>query len=220
MSERIRVLVADDHAVVREGVRIVLSAEHGFEVVGEAASRSDVVTMARERQPDVVVLDISMPDGTGLSAIEDIHTAAPESRVLILSIHDHEQYVLESVRAGAQGYLRKDSSPAELREAVRAVHGGDSFFSPAVAGRLAAGLRQEASKQERSERLATLSAREREVLVGIAAGKTNKEIAAALEISPRTVESHRESLMRKLEIRSVAGLTRLAVEENISSPVD
>ena len=217
MSANIRVLVADDHAVVREGVRIVLSAEHGFEVVGEAGSRADVIALAREHRPDVVVLDISMPDGTGLSAIGDIHAAAPGSRVLILSIHDHEQYVLESVRAGAQGYLRKDSSPAELRDAVRAVNRGESFFSTAVAGRLAAGLRQEATKHERAGRLSTLSARERAVLVGVAAGKTNKEIAADLDISPRTVESHRESLMRKLEIRSIAGLTRLAVEERIVS---
>jgi two-component system response regulator NreC len=173
--------------------------------------------MAREQQPDVIVLDISMPDGTGLSAIGDLRVVAPESRVLILSIHDHEQYVLESVRAGAQGYLRKDSSPAELRDAVRAVYRGESFFSPAVAGRLAAGLRQEASKQERTDKLAALSAREREVLVGVAAGKTNKEIAADLQISPRTVESHRESLMRKLEVRSIAGLTRLAVEHGLGN---
>lgn len=217
MSAVIRVLVADDHAVVREGVRHVLSGEAGFEVVGEAASRAEVLELARSRQPDVVVLDISMPDGTGLSAIGALHAAAPAARVLILSIHDHEQYVLESVRAGAQGYLRKDSTPAELRDAVRAVHRGDSFFSTAVAGRLAAGLREEASREERTSKLDLLSAREREVLIGVASGQTNKEIAAALDISPRTVESHRESLMRKLEIRSVAGLTRLAMEAGLVS---
>ena len=215
MSVTIRVLVADDHAVVREGVRHVLTSEAGFEVVAEAGSRADVIELARTHQPDVVVLDISMPDGTGLSAIGELRAAAPNVRVLILSIHDHEQYVLESVRAGAQGYLRKDSSPAELRDAVRAVYRGESFFSTAVAGRLASGLRQEASRQERADRLAVLSAREREVLIGVASGQTNKEIAAALDISPRTVESHRESLMRKLDIRSVAGLTKLAVEEGL-----
>ena len=215
MSATIRVLVADDHAVVREGVRHVLTSESGFEVVAEAGNRADVIALARTHQPDVVVLDISMPDGTGLSAIGELRAAAPNVRVLILSIHDHEQYVLESVRAGAQGYLRKDSSPAELRDAVRAVHRGESFFSTAMAGRLAAGLRQEASRQERADRFAMLSAREREVLIGVASGQTNKEIAAALDISPRTVESHRESLMRKLDIRSVAGLTKMAVEEGL-----
>lgn len=217
MTPPIRVLIADDHAVVREGVRHVLTAERGFEIVGEAGGRAEVIEMARAQTPDVIVLDISMPDGTGLSAIADLHAAAPGARILILSIHDHEQYVLESVRAGAQGYLRKDSSPGELRDAVRAVYRGESYLSAPVASRLAEGLRQEASRQERAARLASLSAREREVLVGVASGQTNKEIAAALDISPRTVESHRESLMRKLEIRSIAGLTRLAIEEGMVS---
>ena len=131
-APRIRVLVADDHAVVREGIRNVLAASRGFDVVGEAASGSEAVKLAGECEPDVVVLDVSMPDGTGLEVIGDVRGAAPRARVLILSVHDEAEYVLQAVRAGAHGYLRKDSSPNELRDAVRAVDRGESFFSTAM----------------------------------------------------------------------------------------
>jgi DNA-binding NarL/FixJ family response regulator len=214
-ADAIRVLVVDDHAVVREGIRHVLSAQQGFDVIGEAANGVEAVTRAEELRPDVVLLDISMPGGTGLEATPVLLQRLPGVRVLILSVHDHEEYVLQSVRSGAHGYLRKDSSPAELREAVRAVHQGEAFFSAPVARQLSAALRADAERQQRTSRLDALTARERDVLVGVAGGSTNKEIAAHLGISPRTVESHRESLMKKLGIRTVAGLTRLAVEEGL-----
>lgn len=215
---RIRVLVADDHAVVREGIRHVLSAAQGFDVVGEAASGTDAVKMAKECEPDVVLLDVSMPGGTGLEVIGDVRRAAPQARVLILSVHDEAEYVLQAVRAGAHGYLRKDSSPNDLRDAVRTVDRGDTYFSPAMAVRLSDAVRGESNRLSRASKLAMLTGRERDVLTGIANGETNKEIAARYGISPRTVETHRESLMRKLEIRSVAGLTRLAVEEGLVAP--
>jgi DNA-binding NarL/FixJ family response regulator len=215
---RIRVLVADDHAVVREGIRHVLSEAHGFDVVGEAASAADAVRLAGEYESDVVLLDVSMPGGTGLEVIGDVRRVAPQARVLILSVHDEAEYVLQAVRAGAHGYLRKDSSPNDLREAVRAVDRGDTYFTPAMAVRLTDAVRGESSRLSRASKLATLTGRERDVLTGIANGETNKEIAARYGISPRTVETHRESLMRKLEIRSVAGLTRLAVEEGLVAP--
>lgn len=214
----IRILVADDHAVVREGIRHVLAAQHGFDIAGEAASGADAVRLAAECRPDVVVLDVSMPEGTGLEVIGDVRRAAPQARVLILSVHDEAEYVLQAVRAGAHGYLRKDSSPAELRDAVRAVDRGETVFSPAMAGRLTDALRVESGRLARESKLAQLTSRERDVLSGIANGETNKEIAARYGISPRTVETHRESLMRKLEIHSVAGLTRLAVEEGLVTP--
>jgi DNA-binding NarL/FixJ family response regulator len=215
---RIRVLVADDHAVVREGIRHVLSTAHGFDVVGEAASAAEAVTLAGECEPDVVLLDVSMPGGTGLEVIGDVRRAAAQARVLILSVHDEAEYVLQAVRAGAHGYLRKDSSPNDLRDAVRAVDRGDTYFSPAMAVRLSDAVRGESNRLSRASKLALLTGRERDVLTGIANGETNKEIAARYGISPRTVETHRESLMRKLEIRSVAGLTRLAVEEGLVAP--
>ena len=214
----IRVLVADDHAVVREGIRHVLSATHGFDVVAEAASGAEAVKLTAESDPNVVLLDVSMPGGTGLEVIAEVQRASPQARVLILSVHDEAEYVLQAVRAGAHGYLRKDSSPNELRDAVRAVDRGESFFSPAMAGRLTDALRGESDRMSRVSKLALLTGREREVLEGIANGETNKEIAARYGISPRTIETHRESLMRKLEIHNVAGLTRFAVEEGLVAP--
>ena len=214
----IRVLVADDHAVVREGIRHVLSATHGFDVVAEASSGAEAVKLTAESEPNVVLLDVSMPGGTGLEVIAEVQRASPQARVLILSVHDEAEYVLQAVRAGAHGYLRKDSSPNELRDAVRAVDRGESFFSPAMAGRLTDALRVESDRMSRVSKLALLTGREREVLEGIANGETNKEIAARYGISPRTIETHRESLMRKLEIHNVAGLTRFAVEEGLVAP--
>ena len=208
-------LVADDHALVREGIRNVLAATHGFDIAGEAGGGAEAVKLASECAPDVILLDVSMPDGGGLEVIGDIRRVAPDARVLILSVHDEAEYVLQGVRAGAHGYLRKDSSPAELRDAVRAVDRGESVFSPAMATRLSDALRVESDRTARASKLALLTARERDVLEGIASGETNKEIAGRFGISPRTVEAHRESLMKKLEIRSVAGLTRLAVEEGL-----
>jgi len=212
---RIRVLVADDHALVREGIRHVLASAHGFDIAGEAGGGAEAVKLAGECAPDVILLDVSMPDGGGLEVIGDIRRVAPDARVIILSVHDEAEYVLQGVRAGAHGYLRKDSSPAELRDAVRAVDRGESVFSPAMATRLSDALRVESDRNARASKLSLLTARERDVLEGIVSGETNKEIAGRFGISPRTVEAHRESLMRKLEIRSVAGLTRLAVEEGL-----
>jgi two-component system, NarL family, nitrate/nitrite response regulator NarL len=208
----IRVLVADDHGVVREGIRHVLEGEPGFEVVAEAANGADVMALAESLRPDVVVLDISMPGESGLKLAARIHERLPEIRVLMLSMHDHPEYVLESVRAGAHGYLLKESAATELRRAIRAVDEGDAFYSPPVARRLSDAVRGELARERRTSDLGSLTPREREVLQGIARGQTNKEIATELGISHRTVETHRESLMRKLRIRTVAGLTRFALE--------
>lgn len=218
MKKRARVVIADDHAVVREGIRHVLGAASDFEVVGEAASGREALRLAEQHQPDVVVLDISMPDGTGFETLERIRQSVPGTRVLILSIHDDERYVLESVRAGAQGYLCKDSSPAELRDAIRALYRGETYYSPAVAQRLSAAREADNVRAERSDRISSLTPRERDVLRGIVKGLTNKEIAAHLQISARTVESHRESLMQKLDVKHVAALTRLALEAGLTEP--
>ena len=209
MNRPIRVLVADDHMIVRTGIRHVLESEPGFEVVGEAATASETVSLAATLQPDVVVLDISMPGQSGLQVAALLRGQSPKPRVLILSMHNNAEYVLESVRAGAHGYLLKDTAGTELRSAIRTVFRGESYFSPPIASRLREALRGE--QETHAGTLAQLTAREREVLLGIANGRTNKEIAGELGISHRTVETHRESLMRKLQIRTVAELTRFAM---------
>jgi DNA-binding NarL/FixJ family response regulator len=210
MGKTIRVLVADDHMIVRSGIRHVLESESDFEVVGEAGSGSEAVSLIAGLHPDVVVLDISMPDQSGLEVAARLRSSSSTTRVLILSMHDNAEYVLESVRAGAHGYLLKDTAATELRDAIRAICRGESYFSPPVASRLSAAVRGELENP--SSGLDQLTGREREVLLGIARGRTNKEIAVALGISHRTVETHRESLMKKLQIRTVAELTRFALE--------
>jgi DNA-binding NarL/FixJ family response regulator len=216
----IRVLVVDDHSVVREGIRHVLADGNLFEVVGEASSGAEALAVAVTAQPHVVILDISMPGGSGLHAVSELMERVPGVRVLMLSVHDDLEYVLESVRAGAHGYLRKDSSPEELRSAIRTLHGGESYYSRPVATKMAEALRAGVSPgPERPPKASdVLTAREREILVHIAQGSINREIGVTLGISTRTVEAHRDSLMRKLGVRTVAGLTRLALEQGLLDP--
>jgi RNA polymerase sigma factor (sigma-70 family) len=210
----IRVLVADDHAIVREGIRHVLEAVPGITVVAEAATGAEALTQVHAHTPDVALLDITMPEKSGIEVAAELRSMAPAVAVLILSMHDEGEYVLEAFRVGARGYVLKDATPTEMRDAVRAVHAGETFFSPAVAARLTEGLREARERERRQSAVEQLTAREREVLVGIADGRTNKEIATRLGISPRTVESHRERLMKKLGIRTVAGLTKLVLESD------
>ena len=214
----IRVLVVDDHSVVREGIRHVLGDSARFTVIGEASSGVAAIAASAELQPDVVVLDISMPGGSGLHAVADILERAPTTRILMLSVHDDVEYVLESARAGAHGYLLKDSSPAELRAAIEKIFGGEEYYSASVTAQLAGSVRsaRDAETPVKPPRAVdVLTARERQILGHIAEGMTNKEIGATLGISARTVEAHRDSLMRKIGIRTVAGLTRLALEQGL-----
>lgn len=207
----VRIVLADDHALVREGLRHVLDAEPGFEVVAEASNGADAVTLALAHTPDVVLLDITMPGETGLRAAARLRESLPSAKILMLSMHDNAEYVREGMRIGTHGYILKDSAGEELRAAIRAVHAGGTFFSPAVVRRLTSPP-ETAAPAAATTQLEALTPRERDVLQGIVNGHTNKAIAAQLGISRRTVEAHRESLMRKLEIHSVAGLTRFALE--------
>jgi DNA-binding NarL/FixJ family response regulator len=216
----IRVVLVDDHGIVREGLRQVLASDAAFEVVGEASNGEQALEVAARLLPDVILLDITMPGDSGLVVAQKLRARVPSARVLMLSVHDDAEYVLESVRAGAHGYLRKDTTPGDLRAAVRAVHAGDAWFSPAVARRLTEVLRSErvpdaAPPPAAPATVDVLTNREREVLTLVARGLLNKEVAAQLGISVRTVEAHRDSLVRKLGIRSVAGLTRYALEQGL-----
>ena len=214
----IRVLVVDDHSVVREGIRSVLADPGVFSVVGEAGSGAEAIARVADVAPDVVVLDVSMPGGSGLHAVPELLERRPTVRILMLSVHEDPEYVLEAVRAGAHGYLRKDSTPAELRSAITAVASGSSYYSPHLAGVLADALREGPPAPVAAPPKArdVLTARELEILAHVAEGMTNREIGAKLGISVRTVEAHRDSLTRKLGVRTVAGLTRLAIEQGIA----
>jgi len=215
---RVRVMLVDDHTLVREGIRHILAATPGTEVVAEAGDATEALRHAADAHPDVVVVDLSLPGASGLELTTRLREMLPTVKVLILSVHDHPEYVLGAVRAGAQGYLRKDTSPAELRAALQAVARGESYFSPPVARHLTAAVRGENLPEEPAGRLARLTPREREVLAGIAAGETSRAIATRLGLSPRTVETYRESLARKLDIKTVAALTRFALEAGLVRP--
>ena len=210
--KRVRVLLVDDHPLVREGIRLALNAP-GFQVVGEAADGPEGFTEALRLQPDVVVMDISLPNESGLSVTSRLLGELPATRVLMLSVYHQAEYVLEAVRIGAHGYLLKDTLPADLREAVRTVANGGTHFARALSSSGAS--ESPALPPDTTASLGQLTTRERQVLTGIAEGHTNKEIAARLGLSPRTVESYRESLIRKLGIPSVAGLTKFALDAKL-----
>ncbi|MBV6521741.1 MAG: Oxygen regulatory protein NreC [Gemmatimonadaceae bacterium] len=224
MTGQIRVLVVDDHAIVREGLRHVLSTDDDFVVVGEAGDGATALQLAEEMQPDVVLLDINLGAESGLDVARRLRARHETNRILILSVHDDREIVLESLRVGANGYVRKDTTPGELRGAIRAVFDGHAFFSASVAMRLTEALAERPTMESRtpdrsagptSAQLKQLTGREREVLVGVARGQMNKQIGAALGISVRTVESHRDSLMRKLQLRTTAALTRFAIDAGL-----
>lgn len=215
MSEPIRVVVADDHAVVREGIRHVLERGEGLEVIGEGADGDEALRLAEEARPDVLVLDVTMPGTTGIEVTRRLRQLENPVAILILSMHDDPEYVLEAVRAGADGYLLKDAPPAELRDAVRAVHEGREYLSERVTHQLSVALRADLERQQKRGRLDQLTPREKEVLVEVARGRTSREIAEDFGISPRTVETHRERIMSKLRIRSIAGLTRFVLETGL-----
>jgi DNA-binding NarL/FixJ family response regulator len=215
---RLRVVIADDHAVVRQGIRGVLEQVDGLEVVAEAGDGNEALDLVEKHRPDLVVLDVTMPGKTGLEVAKELRGAGNDARVLVLSMHDDPEYVLEAVRAGADGYVLKDVTPAELRAAVEALQEGREYFSARVTHQLGVGLREEIELEQRRSRLESLTPREVEVLVMVAQGKTNRGIAEDLGISPRTVETHRERVMAKLRIRTVAGLTRFVVEQGLDQP--
>ncbi len=215
-AKRITVLLAEDHMVVREGIRRLLEAEPDIEVVGEAATGRQAVAMTRKLRPDVVVMDIAMPQMNGLEATRQIVKARLGAKVLVLSAHSDDAYVESVTASGAAGYLIKQTSAGFLSEAIREVQKGNTFFSPSIGKRLVHRNQESLDRKGRSrKKVVHLSSRETEVLQLIAEGKANKQIAAELGISVKTVEKHRDHLMQKLDIHDTAGLTRYAIEAGI-----
>ncbi len=212
-KKKIKVLLVDDHPVVRKGLWSCLGNRENLKIVGEAADGEEAMQKVRDLSPDVVLMDILMPRMDGLAVAEALHKEAPKVKVLILSMHSTRDYVLRIIRAGARGYVLKDAPPEDLVRAIEAVNSGEAFFSPPVA-RIAL---SQVSGEDQARPLAQLTSREREVLTSIAEGRSNKEIADHLGIGVRTVESHRERIMQKLEIHSVAGLTKFALTNGLAS---
>ena len=214
---KIRVLIVDDHAILRDGVRAILNLYDEVEVVGEAADGKEAIEKARELAPDVVLMDIAMPTMDGLEACRRIHKEMPNVRVLILTQHDNREYVLPIFRAGASGYILKKAVSSELVSAIRAVQQGDAFLYPAVARSLIEDYLQQSRTAEQEDPYDRLTDREREVLKLIADGRTNKEIAEMLFLSVKTVLGHRTNIMEKLDIHSRTELIKYAIRKGLVS---
>ena len=212
---RTRILVADDHTMIRQGLISILRAHPEFEVVGEAADGQEAVARATESRPDVVVLDLGMPRLNGLEAARRIRKALPRTRILVLTMHDDEEYVLRMVRAGASGYLLKDSAASELLAGIRALKAGKVYFGPHASRALAEAYQSDRPLPE--DPFERLTDREREVFQLVVEGKTNVQIAELLFISPKTVDNHRTRMMEKLGIHGTAELVRFAAKHNLLS---
>jgi two-component system, NarL family, response regulator NreC len=208
--KRIRILLADDHAVVRQGFKMILAAQPDMEIVGEAGNGRETIELAEKLRPEVVVMDVSMPELNGIEATRRLASSTPHTRVVALSMHKDSVYVREILRAGARGYLLKESLAGDLVAAVRAVASGEGYLSPAVSNAVLDDYRRHVTNP-----VDLLTSREREVLQMLAEGKTNKEIAVVLNLSVYTVDAHRGRIMEKLNLHSINELVRFAVRNGV-----
>lgn len=213
-----RVLIADDHGIVRQGLRALLEKSPDVSVVGEASDGREAVRLAAELRPNIVVMDIGMPMLNGVDATSQILSRDPDIKVIILSMHSDESYILRALSAGAKGYLLKDSAEGDILPAVQTVAKGRPYFSPVIASTLLDEYLQTMKKNKVRDSYDLLSEREKEVLQLLAEGKSNKEVATLLNLSPYTIESHRTSLMQKLNLHNTAEIVLYAVRKNIIVP--
>lgn len=213
--ETIRILLADDHTVVRDGLRALVEKQPDMAVVGEAADGRDTIRLAEEQAPDVIIMDIAMPNMNGIEATRRITTSNPRTAVLILSMHQDESYVLRSLKAGAKGYLLKESVRSDIIEAIRAVVHGRSFLTRKVSRILQEDYVREMERRGLEDSYDLLTDREREILQLVAEGRTNKEVASMLNISLTTVETHRTHILQKLNLHSIPELILYAVRKGI-----
>jgi two-component system response regulator NreC len=213
----IRILLADDHTVVRKGLRLLLESNEGFAVVADAADGRDAVALAEKHTPDVVVMDVAMPGLNGIEAARQITSKLPQTAVVFLSMHSDEGYVLKALKAGARAYLLKDSAEYDLINAVKAVVDGKAFFSPAISQMLVADYMRQMQERAVEDSFDLLTTREREVLQLLAEGKNNKDVAAILNLSLYTVETHRSNIFQKLNLHSGAELILYAIRKGVIS---
>lgn len=211
----IRILLADDHTVIRKGLRALLERQPEFSVVAEAADGREAVDIAEATNPDVAVIDIAMPNLNGIEAARRITERRPETAVVILSMHADEGYVLRALKAGARGYLLKDSPEDALLQAIRAVHAGKAFFSPEVSRMLAEDYMRQMGQRGVEDSYELLTSREREVLQMLGEGKSNKDVATQLNLSIYTVETHRANILEKLNLHSTAEMILYAVRKGV-----
>jgi DNA-binding NarL/FixJ family response regulator len=220
-ERRIRLLIADDHSVVRDGIRSVIESSAGYLVVGQATDGEQAVELARRHKPDIVLMDISMPKINGIQATMLMKRQNPGIRVVILTVHEDEEYVFQCLRAGASGYVLKNAGRKEILASLRSAMGGERFFSPSISNMIVDGFVRASHDSETTSGLTPpdpkkqLTKRETEVLQYIAQGYTNRKIAEALFLSMRTVNTHRTNLMQKLDIHDTAGLVRYAIEAGL-----
>jgi two-component system, NarL family, response regulator NreC len=214
---KIRVLVADDHAIIREGLQLMLGSQPDMEVVGVAINGREAIRLVDQYQPDVAVIDISMPELNGIEAIQQILPRHPEMSVIVLSIHETKPYVYRTLRAGAKGYLIKETAGLEVVEAVRSVYRGKRYFSRRISDLLTGVSLQQLDTSVEVSPLEALSPREREILQLVAEGKTSQEIAVRLSISSKTVDTYRSRLMHKIGVDDVAGLVKFAIQNGVIS---
>jgi len=213
--DKLRIVLAEDHTILREGLRALLSADPNFEIIGEAPDGREAVRCAEKLEPDLLLMDLSMPRMSGMEAIREIKKRHPAIRVIALTVHNTEEYLLTTLQAGADGYVLKDATHDELVMAIKNVMGGKSYLSPGVSEKVIEGYLVGKESNRSLTPWETLSQREREVLKLIAEGYKNKEIAEDLCISLKTVEKHRANLMKKLDLHNAAALTVYAVQKGL-----
>ena len=213
----IRILLADDHTVVRKGLRMLLESQAGFEVIADACDGRETVALAEQHQPDVVVLDVAMPILNGIEAARQISAKFPQTAIVFLSMHSDEGYVLKALKSGARAYLLKDSAEYDLIAAIKAVSEGKAFFSPSISKMLVEDYMRQMRERDVEDSYELLTTREREILQVLAEGKSNKDVASLLNLSLYTVETHRSNIFQKLNLHSSAELILYAIRKGVIS---